>query len=193
MIREELIDWNEYPCGANSEIYSKYFKKMIKGNVMKNGYVQVWLKCIDGKYRNFRWHRVIYTYFYGTIPEGMQVNHKNEIKTDNRLCNLELVTPKENSNWGTRTKRSAAKRRGVPRPDMIEQNKRFKSKSVVAVDKSGNVLEFKSIIEVECKMGFKHQNVSSACRNCFNREGNRYYKGYYWYFKEDWLKMKGVA
>lgn len=34
------------------------------------------------------------------------VNHKNEIKTDNRACNLEWLTSKENTNYGTRNQRA---------------------------------------------------------------------------------------
>ena len=29
------------------------------------------------------------------------ISEENEDKTDNRLCNLNLMTPKENTNWGT--------------------------------------------------------------------------------------------
>ena len=204
MVKEELILWDEYPCGANSQIYSHFTKKYLKGNVAKDGYIQVMLKCVDGKYRMFQWHRVIYTYFYGTIPEGMQVNHINEDKADNRLCNLNLMTPKENTNWGTRTERCAAKRRGVPNPKvsekqkgvpkpyMIERNKKLFSKPVVAVDKEGNVIyEFASVREAG-RNGFHYVSVSACCNNCYIRNGNRFFKGYYWYFKEDYLKMKGV-
>ena len=111
MHKEYLIDWSLYACGVNGQIWSYYLKRMLEGYVNKKGYVQVWLKCIDGKIRNFQWHRVIWTYFYGTIPEGMQVNHIREFeKSNNALSNLNLMTPKENSNWGTRTERVAAKK-----------------------------------------------------------------------------------
>lgn len=41
--------------------------------------------------------RLIYWKFNGPIPEGMAVDHINEIRTDNRLDNLQLLTRTENS------------------------------------------------------------------------------------------------
>lgn len=41
-------------------------------------------------------HRVIWTLLKGDIPDGMQINHINNDRQDNRICNLEVVTPKEN-------------------------------------------------------------------------------------------------
>lgn len=43
-------------------------------------------------------HRIIYETFKGEIPDGMEIDHINTIKTDNRLENLRLVTHKENCN-----------------------------------------------------------------------------------------------
>jgi hypothetical protein len=42
-------------------------------------------------------HRVIWEAVHGPIPDGLQINHKNGIKDDNRIENLELVTPSENT------------------------------------------------------------------------------------------------
>lgn len=41
-------------------------------------------------------HRLIWHYFFGSIPAGMIINHKNGIKDDNRPENLEIVTYAEN-------------------------------------------------------------------------------------------------
>ena len=43
-------------------------------------------------------HRLVWETFNGEIPEGMEIDHINTIKTDNRLENLRCVTHKENCN-----------------------------------------------------------------------------------------------
>jgi hypothetical protein len=42
-------------------------------------------------------HRMVWEAVHGPIPEGLQINHKNGVKTDNRIENLELVTASENT------------------------------------------------------------------------------------------------
>lgn len=48
-------------------------------------------------------HRAVWEVVHGPIPEWMQINHKNGIKWDNRIENLEVVTPKENTLHAYRT------------------------------------------------------------------------------------------
>ena len=41
-------------------------------------------------------HRFIWECFNGVIPDGKMIDHVNNIKDDNKLCNLQLMTQKEN-------------------------------------------------------------------------------------------------
>lgn len=41
-------------------------------------------------------HRLIWIWANGEIPDGLEINHRNGDKEDNRLSNLELVTRREN-------------------------------------------------------------------------------------------------
>src|SRR6185312_8119014 len=41
-------------------------------------------------------HLMLWIFAHGPIPDGMEVNHKNGNKQDNRACNLELVTSGDN-------------------------------------------------------------------------------------------------
>jgi len=44
-----------------------------------------------------RQHRVVWARYRGSIPRGWHVHHVNGIKTDNRIANLEIVTPAEHA------------------------------------------------------------------------------------------------
>lgn len=50
-------------------------------------------------------HRIVAELFLGGEVAGLQVNHINEDKTDNRVCNLEWCSAKHNANHGTRKAR----------------------------------------------------------------------------------------
>lgn len=63
--------------------------------VASNGYHQVSLSQ-NGIGKVFTVHSIVMEAFVGPRQDGLQVNHKNGIKTDNRLENLEYVTPGEN-------------------------------------------------------------------------------------------------
>jgi hypothetical protein len=49
----------------------------------------------DGHRYHAMAHRLIWRHFFGSIPPELTINHKNGTKTDNRPCNLELATSKE--------------------------------------------------------------------------------------------------
>lgn len=60
------------------------------------GYLTGLLYAEDGRRRMWFWHRLITLTFMGPPPLGLFVNHKNGVKTDNHLHNLEYVTPRDN-------------------------------------------------------------------------------------------------
>ena len=47
-------------------------------------------------FKSYQTHRFIWECFNGLIPDGKEIDHINNIKSDNRLSNLQLLTPKEN-------------------------------------------------------------------------------------------------
>jgi hypothetical protein len=50
----------------------------------------------DGKRFYMRVHRLVWEAHVGPIPDGMTIDHLNEVKADNRLENLEVVSTGEN-------------------------------------------------------------------------------------------------
>ena len=65
------------------------------------GYTAVKLNR-EGQGTTYSVHILVMAAFVGPRPEGIQVNHRNGDKTDNRLSNLEYVTPKQNARHAIR-------------------------------------------------------------------------------------------
>ena len=49
------------------------------------------------KPKDYSQHRFVFEVFKGQIPRCFEVDHINNIKTDNRIKNLQLLTHKQNS------------------------------------------------------------------------------------------------
>jgi hypothetical protein len=70
-----------------------------RGFVQHKGYVKVQLNK-ENTHKNHFMHRLVISHFMH--ESKLEVNHRNMVKTDNRLENLEYVTGKENVNHATR-------------------------------------------------------------------------------------------
>lgn len=74
----------------------KIESKILKLDLKKNGYLQVGL-CKNGKEKRVTVHKLVAIAFIeNNDHEKTEVNHKNCNKQDNRVENLEWVTPREN-------------------------------------------------------------------------------------------------
>lgn len=157
-------DYNKYEVFEDGRIWSYSHKKWLKPKTNKNGYKEVVLTDNKGKRKTYYVHRIVYQAVTGEpIPEGLQVNHINECKTDNRFENLNLMTLKENLNWGSARERSI----------------KSQSKQVGAFKDGKLIMTFSSTNEAG-RNGFDQSAVAKCCKNCYNKEGNNLYKGFEW-------------
>ena len=90
-----------YFCDENGTIYSNNYKnskkiKKIKPALDAKGYLRTMILDEEGKYQTIKVHRIIALTFIPKIEGKNQVNHKNGIKTDNRVENLEWCNNREN-------------------------------------------------------------------------------------------------
>lgn len=69
--------------------------KVMRPDKIRSGYMRATLQR-DKDRKRFLVHRLVATAFIGCPDESMDINHKNSIKDDNRIENLEWVTRKEN-------------------------------------------------------------------------------------------------
>ncbi|WP_170218627.1 HNH endonuclease signature motif containing protein [Marilutibacter aestuarii] len=63
------------------------------GSLCADGYVRIGWLSRGCQYA----HRVVYEAVHGAIPQGLEIDHLNGIKADNRISNLEAVTRSENA------------------------------------------------------------------------------------------------
>lgn len=162
--------YDKYEVFEDSRIWSYKSNKWLKHITDTNGYQKVQLFDNEGNGKWYKVHRVVYEAVTGEpIPSDMEINHRSEVKTENMISNLELVSHKENINYGSRTER--AKKSNINNPK--------KSKQVGAFKNGELLMSFPSTAEAH-RNGFNSSAVSACCRNCFHREGNNVYKGYTW-------------
>lgn len=67
-------------------------------------------------------HRIVYCWYNRIIPDGMVIDHVNNNKSDNRLENLQLLTPKENV-WKGRECDSKETKCKMNKPRSFYENK----------------------------------------------------------------------
>ena len=172
-IKGNLIKFRDFDYTVSSTGSIKRIKtgKLIKqGNV--NGYKNVCLSK-NGKHHYFRVHRMVAELFLKKT--GEVVNHKNGIKDDNRVENLEWCTHSENlihsyRVLGNKVNNNRLGKFGKDNPA---------SKPVIQLDLSGNILrEYYSAIEI-CRM-FNYDS-GSLCKAI--KSGKTAY-GFKWKRKE---------
>jgi hypothetical protein len=93
---KKIENYNNYYIFENGKIYNSQRKSFLKPVINLSGYCYVTLSNKKIK-KNYYIHVLVAKYFLlNNDSLKTQVNHKNKIKTDNNVINLEWVTPSEN-------------------------------------------------------------------------------------------------
>ena len=89
--------FSNYAANKNGEIINVKTGKNIRMVNNGNGYLffAIFNKKLE-KRKNYYQHRFVYEVFKGPIPKCLEVDHRNSIRNDNRIKNLQLLTPTQN-------------------------------------------------------------------------------------------------
>lgn len=87
---EQAEGFSRYLISTDGQVYSIDNDKILKPNRNSSGYVRVPLYNDENEYKQTLVHRLVYMAHVGPIPKGMQINHKDEDKTNNVLRILKL-------------------------------------------------------------------------------------------------------
>ena len=160
-----FMGYPDYSVDTEGNIWSigynntKEIKKM-KPAKTKGGYLRLPL-TINNKAKSYLVHRLVALAFIPNPNNYLEVNHKNEDKTDNRVENLEWCDRSYNINYGNRLTKFA---------NSI-------SKSVIQYTLDGVfVREWKSVAEIRREKGYDPSYISRCCRGICKTSHNFIWK-----------------
>lgn len=144
---------------------------VLSGGADKNGYRIGVFHDKDGKRRTLKFHRIIAQTFIPNPNNYPQVNHKNGIKDDNQVENLEWVSNSKNIQHAIEN--------GFRGTVSIE---------VAMLDKDTlEVIKVYESAQATVQDGFNRGHVGGCCRGDY---GRHIHKGYRWKFVHD---LEGVT
>lgn len=191
--RRPVVDYEGlYEIDNNGIVYSlakqhgfMYKKeKIIRQYQDKDGYWKCKL-CKNGKLLDKPIHRLVAFAFINNPENKPQVNHKDGIKTNNRVENLEWCTNSENQlhavKLGLRVTTEKQRLHGKKMMKYIHDNKLHihNERPILQFDLNNNFIkEYKSIAEA-CKQGnFSSGNIVLCCQGKYKQHHN-----YVWKYK----------
>lgn len=175
---KDIEGYSNYQVSNFGRVKSLKFgkEKILKLCKNKKGYLNVGL-LKNGIRKTFTVHKLVALAFISNPNNLPQVNHKNEIKTDNRIENLEWVSPKENVNYGTRNERASEARKGLHR---TEETKQKMSKPIIQYTKEGVFIRYwGSAKSASTELKISNGSITKCCKGKLKTCG-----GFIWKYKE---------
>lgn len=158
-----------YQISNFGRVKSFYFKnpRILKPHKVK-GYSNVELYK-NKKKKQFYIHRLVMENFCPIENMNvLDVNHKDEDKSNNHISNLEWMTHKDNLNYGSRAEKARMKMQG---------KNSSRSKKVRCIEKD---VIYEALREAERQLGIPATNISKACKGKIKTAG-----GYHWEYVEE--------
>lgn len=166
----EVSDWGRVKSLKRTHKSKNNSKATIKEHFLKNSFDGRYsFVCLykNNKQKRISVHRLVAEAFIPNPNNLPQINHINEDKSDNRACNLEFVTPKQNANHGTRNERISKSKR----------NNTYNTKTVIQYTLDGEFIkEWPSVMEIERVLNISNSNVCACCNGKYKSTHNFIFK-----------------
>lgn len=147
--------------GIVKTTFNRNGKKHLTPYKDEDGYLRVALYKQTGGRVYIGVHKLVAMAFLGGDHKGMCVNHINYDRCDNRLENLEWVTPSENNRHS--------------RQHYVDAQAK---KAVIGVSRSGDVVEYDSMTSAAIAIGGAASNIHRSIRTGY------YHAGYKWSYNK---------
>lgn len=135
MNEENKIIWKDIPgyeglykVSNTGKIFSVVTNRELSVIQKKDGYTCISLCDKDHNKKQYRIHQLVAKAFIPNPNNLPMINHKNEIKNDNRVENLEWCNNFYNSNYGNRNLILSKKLKGVPKSKEAIEKRRMTMK-----------------------------------------------------------------
>ena len=152
--------YKKYAANEDGEIMNIRLRKARKGYLINSGYLQCSIITEENKTKKYYSHRFVFECFFGLIEKNKQINHINFIRNDNRIKNLEIVSPSENN------KKSTVNKNYTFLKDIRKNPKRVKVINLFTKKETN----FKSLYSAGKMLGINPGQVKMIC------DGKKYYK-----------------
>ena len=132
--------FTNYAASKNGDILSLKSEKNLKMTKSRGGYLYftIYNNKLE-KHLKYTNHRFVFEVFRGPIPKCFEIDHINNIKSDNRIKNLQLLTPKQN-------------------------RQKSSSKSIISINiKTGKERRFISIKTASIELDINAGSISNIC------------------------------
>lgn len=172
-------------CGENYAVYTNGnvvntdTGRMLKPALKRSGYYQVVLHFNKNK-KYYPVHRLVALAFISNPENKKQVNHKDGVKTNNHVSNLEWATPRENTIHALKMRLASTKKQ-------TEILNKLNSQEVVQYSLAGREVDrFSSCAEAARHTGMLADTIQKQCRN----DAMPRYRNFYFRFADEKQKER---